>query len=337
MHTLLKSKRNIYKYIIISLMISSMIFLYGCAAAKNAMAPREAYVEEMEMPAAAPEAGMVMSDMEMAKEYSTYSGNAQGVERIVLKNASLSIVVDDPAATMDIISKLAEDLGGWVVSANLSKYTLENNVEVPHATITIRIPEEVLDEAIETIENQSEQDPLSKTINSQDVTSEYTDLKSRLRNLESAEEQLRQIMDEAVRTEDVMSVYNQLVSIREQIEVVKGQIKYYDEASALSSISVDILANEAVQPLTIGGWQPVGVAKDAIQALINTLKVLANIVIWMIIFILPIVVVFYLIFFLPIRAFVRLIKRNRANRKAKVTNAVIQSEPPSGGTPPAKE
>ncbi|MBN1535896.1 MAG: DUF4349 domain-containing protein [Anaerolineales bacterium] len=336
MHTPLKSKRSILKYIIISLMISSMLFLYGCAAAKNSLAPREVYEEGMEMPAAAPEADMTMWEPEMAKEYSSYSGSAQGVKRIVLKNASLSIVVDDPAQTMDTIAKLADDLDGWVVSANLSKYTLENNVEVPHATITIRVPEEVLDEAIETIENQSDQDPLSKTINSQDVTSEYTDLQSRLRNLESAEEQLRKIMEDAVRTEDVMSVYNQLVSVREQIEVVKGQIKYYDEASALSSISVDILANEAVQPLTIGGWQPVGVAKDAIQALINTLKVLANIVIWLIIFFVPILLVFFVVFFLPIRAFIRLIKRNRARRKAKESPATIQSSPPSGGTPPAQ-
>jgi hypothetical protein len=52
---------------------------------------------------------------------------------------------------------------------------------------------------------------------------------------------------------------------------------------------------------------------------------------------LPIVVVFYLIFFLPIRAFVRLIKRNRARRKAQISPTTIQAEPPSGGTPPAKE
>lgn len=337
MQTPFKSKQKTIKYVIISLMVFSLIFLYGCAAARNEAMPQEAAVEMEWAAPYAPEAGMVMSDMDKAEEYSSTSRNAQGVERIVLKNASLSIVVNDPAATMDTISKLAEDKGGWVVSANLSKYTLENDLEVPHASITIRVPEEVLDDAIKAIEDQSEQDPLSKTINSQDVTSEYTDLQSRLRNLDSAEEQLRKIMEDAVRTEDVLSVYNQLVSIREQIEVVKGQIKYYDEASALSSISVDILANEAVQPLTIGGWQPVGVAKDAIQALVNTLKVLANIVIWLIIFILPILLVFFLVFFLPIRAFIRLIKRNRANRKAKVTGTTIQSESPPSETPPAQK
>ncbi len=334
MHQPFKSPQTITKYLNIIILIMTLLFLSGCASSKSEsmVAEEPAVARELGAPAA-PQAGEIMMDSS-ASNYASggVPASAQAVERIVLKNASLSIVVDDPATTMDVISKLAEDLEGFVVSANLNKYTLDSGAEVPHASITIRVPEGKLDEAIKTIEQQSAQDPLSKTINSQDVTSEYTDLQSRLRNLESAEEQLRKIMEDAVRTEDVLSVYNQLVSIREQIEVVKGQIKYYDEASALSSISVDILANEAVQPLSIGGWQPVGVAKSAIQALINTLKVIVNIVIWCIIFILPVVLIFVVVFILPLSWLIRLWKRNRANRKARQNVSMTQSEPPASET-----
>jgi hypothetical protein len=330
MHKPIQSTQTILRSLIIFILLASPIAIAGCAASKSALTSD---VTTMEREMVAPEAPVAMSDM-AGNAFSPSTVQAESVERIVLKNASLSIVVDDPAATMDAITKLAEEMKGFVVSANLNKYTLENNVEVPHATITIRIPEEKLNDAIAEIEKQSKQEPLNKTLNSQDVTSEYTDLQSRLRNLESAEEQLRKIMEDAVRTEDVLSVYNQLVSIREQIEVVKGQIKYYDEASALSSISVDILANEAVQPLTIGGWQPVGVAKSAVQALINTLKVIVNVVIWLIIFILPILIVFVVIFILPLTWLFRMWKRNRARRKARLSSSSIQSESPTVGTPP---
>ncbi|MCH7480070.1 MAG: hypothetical protein IIC79_01635, partial [Chloroflexi bacterium] len=64
---------------------------------------------------------------------------------------------------------------------------------------------------------------------------------------------------------------------------------YYEKASALSAISVTLFADEAVQPLTVGGWQPVGIAKDAIQALINTLQTLATLAIWSTLYLLPIV------------------------------------------------
>ena len=238
---------------------------------------------------------------------------ADSVERIVIKNASLDIVADHPDQVMDAIGKMAEDMGGFVVSANLYQDSLPSGAQVPRASITIRVPAERLDEAISRIEQQSDRPVQNKTINSQDVTREYTDLQSRLRNLEAAESQLLKIMDQATKTEDVLSVYNQLTQVREQIEVTKGQIQYYEQSARLSSISANILPAELVQPLSIGGWQPVGVARDAVQALINGLQILANVAIWLLLFMLPIL----LVIFLPLFFIGRGLLRWRARRKEK--------------------
>jgi hypothetical protein len=134
-----------------------------------------------------------------------------------------------------------------------------------------------------------------------------------LRNLESAEEQLTAIMEQAWETEDVLTVYNRLVEVQEQIEIIKGQMKYYEQSAALSAISVNIQANEAVQPLKIGNWQPVGVAKRAIQALINTLEFLVNVLIWIVLYILPV----GLILFFPVRWIWKGAQKLQARRKAK--------------------
>ena len=236
------------------------------------------------------------------------------VERMVIQNASLSIAVDDPEVSMERISTLAQELNGYVVSAYMYQTTLEGGVKVPQASISIRIPAERLDEVIQTIKAETTQPVISENINSQDVTAEYVDLSSRLTNLEATEKQLQQIMDEAVKTEDVLAVYSQLTYIREQIEVIKGQMKYYEESARLSMVSVELVANEAVQPLTIGGWQPVGVAKSAVQALINTVKWLANAGIWLVIFIVPVV----LLIFGPIALIVWAIARRRAKRRKAI-------------------
>jgi len=212
--------------------------------------------------------------------------------RMVIKNASLSIVVEEPGTTLDAISNLAAELGGFVVSSNLYRMEVDGGLEVPQANITIRVPVEKLDQALAEIKSGAGQ-ILNENISGQDVTQEYTDLESRLRNLENAEQQLNQIMEQAYSTEDVLSVYNRLVEVQEQIELIKGQMQYYEQSAALSAISVNIQANEAVQPLKIGNWQPVGVAKRAIQALINTLEVIANILIWIALYILPVVLVLY--------------------------------------------
>lgn len=254
----------------------------------------------------------------------------QDVERIVITNASLSIVVSDPSASLDYISKMAQDMEGFVVSANLFQRELDSGETVSQASITIRVPAGRLNDTIEQIKNQSNQDPLSESRESQDVTRDYTDLQSRLRNLESAEAQLQKIMDTATKTEDVLSVYNQLVQVREQIEVIKGQIIYLESSAALSAINVELIADKAVQPLTVGGWQPAGVAKNAIQALINGLKFLANAVIWIVIFVLPIALALFLVVFLPIYLIWWVIRRRRSNQKKQS----ISPQPPTKGQEP---
>lgn len=251
--------------------------------------------------------------------------SVQAEKRIVIKNASLSIVVPDPAKSMDRIGELAEEMSGFVVTASLYQSRLDNGREVPRASITVRVPAERLNEAIEGILAETDRPVIRQDINSQDVTSEYTDLQSRLRNLENTENQLAEIMEEARRTEDVLSVYNELVRVREQIEVIKGQIQYYDQSAALSAISVDLQVNEAVQPLTIGSWQPVGVAKDAVQSLINAMQFLVTAAIWMAIFILPVGLVLYVVFYLPLAWLLRAMRQRRANQKV----AAIPPTPPA--------
>ncbi|MBW8010271.1 MAG: DUF4349 domain-containing protein [Chloroflexi bacterium] len=246
--------------------------------------------------------------------------NAQSVDRIVIKNADLSVVVEDPAASMDAISVLAEEMDGYVVSSNLYQTYLDSGVEVPEANITFRIPAEMLLEALEQIESDANE-VLSKNISGQDVTREYTDLQSRLRNLNNAEEQLREIMASAFKTEDVLAVYHQLSQITQEIEMINGQIQYFDQASALSAISVTLIAVETVEPLTIGGWEPVGIAKDAVQALITTLQGLVNAVIWLALYLLPTLVVILIPFWL----LWRVIKAFLGRRRKKVVEAESKS------------
>lgn len=313
-------RRNIFGISVVLLSVLS-IGLSACGFAAPAAEESRGFVGEgavfaEEEMVEAPEAA-IASDVAAPREESAFSAGeqtAQAVERIVIKNADISIVVEDPAESMVAIGELAEEMGGFVVSSNLYQMRLESGDEVPSANITIRVPAERLAEALEEIEASANR-VLSKNQSGQDVTREYTDLQSRLRNLEDAEAQLREIMASATKTEDVITVFNQLTSVREQIEVTKGQIQYYEQSAALSAISITLTADAALQPLTIGGWQPVGVAKDAIQALINSLQGLTNVAIWLVLYLLPVAVVIGV----PVALIWRGVKNWRARRKGKAS------------------
>lgn len=254
----------------------------------------------------------------------TASGTAAS-DRIVINNADLKIVVKDPAASMDFITNLASKMNGWVVSSNLYKTTTDQGIQVPEATITIRVDAQQLDNAIKQIKAQvsnPQTDVLSETVTGQDVTKEYTDLNSRLTNLQKAEAQLQEIMASASKTEDVLTVYNQLTQIREQIEVIQGQINYYKESAAYSAISVTLTAQASVQPLQIGGWQPAGVARNALQSLISALQFLGSAAIWILLFLAPIAIVI----FIPLWILWKLLRRF-TRRKAVRPAAVVPTPP----------
>jgi hypothetical protein len=277
--------------------------------------------------------GGMAEDMAFEMEASAAPGEPEGnfraadstggatIQRMVIKNAQLSIVVLEPAVAMDEIMSMAEAMGGFVVTSNLWQTTLGSGVTVDQASITIRVPAERLDEALTQIKAGAGE-VRSENISGEDVTRQYTDLQSRLRNLESAEAQLSEIMENANKTEDVLQVYNNLVNVREQIEVIKGQMQYFEQAAALSSISIDIIADEADQPIQIGGWQPVGVAKDAIEALINFLQGFVNFLIWLVIFLLPVV----LLIGIPLTFAWRGLRKWRRRRKDKKAAKAAKTE-----------
>jgi hypothetical protein len=296
----------------ITLLIFSLL-LAGCASSRNFSPSDElGVVTEMmqvEAPASAPLA-------EGEKGSYALNQTAASTERLVIKNGSLSMAVDDPLISRDNIARMAEALGGFVVSADMYQQTLSNGIQVPQVSMTIRVPAERLDEALETIKAETDQPIINENLSSQDVTAEYTDLNSRLINLQAAEQQLQEIMDDANRTEDVLAVYSQLVSVREQIELIKGQMKYYEQSADLSSISIQLIANAAVQPISIAGWQPGGVAKQALQSLIKALQSLANFVIRLVILYLPVLILVFGPIILIVWGITSLVKRRRKAKKA---------------------
>ena len=278
------------RLLIISLAVSLSLSACGGMAA----APQRS-MEYVEMAPSAPEmmfeAPMEASAPEPATGMASNATGAGGfetaaVERLVIQNADLSIVVIDPEAKMDAIGKMAKSMGGFVVSKNVYQTRTANNVKVPEGNITIRVPAENLEQALKQIKEDAVE-VQNESRSGQDVTREYVDLKSRLKTHEQAAEQLSEILDQKTESAEVIEVFNQLVYHREQIEILKGQINYYEEAAALSAVSVHVTAEETLQPLEIAGWRPVGVARDALQALINFFQGFVNFLIWLIILIIP--------------------------------------------------
>lgn len=230
--------------------------------------------------------GIVSSDLLAVEEAQALD---DGTKRVVLKNASLTVVVADVDAKMAQINALAAEYGGWVVNAQVSRTGSGAEERVAYAVITIRVDAERLDQVLQRIKDGADQVE-SESVNGQDVTQDYVDLSSQLTNLQAAERQLQAIMERATKTEDVLSVYSELVHVRGEIEQTQGRLRYYDEASATSSIQVTISPTPIIQPVEIAGWRPLETARNAFQALVDVLQGAADVAITVAVFGVPLLV-----------------------------------------------
>lgn len=266
---------------------TSVMYIFGSRAAVTNLS-REQYgfgggaPEPSALPAA--EAPAVDSSAYDQGE-EAFNRAAQAQNRLVIQNADLAIVVNDPRARMQEISNLAQEFGGYVVSSNLIQ-TTSFGKEVPEANIVIRVPAERLDEALDRIKEDAV-DVEYENRSGEDVTNIYVDLQSQLKAKEAAEAKLLEIMEQATRAEDVLAIYLQVQSVQTEIEVLKGQIQYYEESAAMSAISVRLIAEESTQPIEVGPWSIEGAAKEAIQDLIFFVQNFAEFLIRFVLYTLP--------------------------------------------------
>jgi len=316
-------------FLIISILLSSI--LSGCGV-ETASAPRAqsfaggAPVGAPAAPAAPALEAPVPSSNDVLKSTEANgatTGNGVGVDashantqRLVVQTAELTIVVKDVKTHVGQIEQLAQTMGGDLVSENIGQTYAPDGTAQPDAQIVIRVPSGQLGFALDQIKKDTV-DVQNETRTGVDITNQYVDLQSRLTAKEAAADQLTKIMQNATKTQDVLDVYEQLQQVDSDIEVLKGQIKYDQEAAQLSSITVHVIAEKTIQPIQVGGWTPQGTARDAIQKLVNFWQWFLDVLIKFFLLFLPALITLAIplfLLFLILRWLFRLVSR----RKSKV-------------------
>ncbi len=178
--------------------------------------------------------------------------------RLIIKSGEFNIVVNNvPEAARKII-KFAEEQGGWVVSSNISKED-----EIPTGSVTVRVPVDKFEKTMTYIRGLAVKVEYEKS-RGKDVTEEYVDLNSRLRNLEATENQFLEIMKKAQTIDEILKVQRELSKVRGEIEKTKGRILYLKRSAKMATISVNLALSKDLLPVPPAEkWRPKYVAKQA--------------------------------------------------------------------------
>jgi hypothetical protein len=291
--------RNLRSSLTLALLL--VLIMGACARGAEETADSAAPEAPMEAPSAG-EGG--------ESEFSGGDAIAQPLpeESLIIYTGDISIVVADTEATAAEIQALTASMGGRVVSSSF----FQSTGGAFAGTITIRVPVERFDEAMSRIQEMAVEVRRADR-SSEDVTEEYVDLQARLENLEATADRVRSFLEEANDVEEALAVNQELSRLEAEIEAHKGRIQFLENRADFSTITVSLTPDELAQPIEVGGWRLGGAAREAVEALLGALQGLARIVVWIVIFIVPLA----LVILLPLAILARLALRRMGRRSQR--------------------
>jgi hypothetical protein len=191
-------------------LLGSLVLLFGCASNRN---------YNYEKSASSVMAGQLMEDSR---------------DRVIIYNASLTIVSKKPDTTFAHIAEVAKKYNGYLL--NISNYMA-----------TIRVTSKNLKSALSDIENLGR--VKHKYLYSEDVTEEYRDNAIRLENAEKARGRYLELLQKAQNVDETIKVEKELERLNTDIDLLKGKQKRYEHLEEFSTITVSVEQKKYLGPL----------------------------------------------------------------------------------------
>lgn len=149
---------------------------------------------------------------------------------LLIYHAELGLGVFRVQENLDKIEKMALDAGGYLVTRS-------------EQSITVRVPVKGFEPTVDAVLKLG--DVHRRQIVAQDVTAEFFDLQIRLKNALAVRERLHELLQKAQDVKEALKVEEELGRVAEQIELMKGRLKYLREVTSFSTIGVEFSERSA--------------------------------------------------------------------------------------------
>ncbi len=188
----------------------------------------------------------------------TQSGVQDAMEGVYLiRSANVGMRVKRLQTAVAQVRQLAIRQGGFVSESNESI----QEGQTPVANLTLRIPAARFDHVLGGLTQITDADVLSQSTASEDVSLEYVDTQSRVRNLKREEARLLKLLERSGKLADILTVERELSRVRQEIEQAEGRVRQLSRQVALATITVSL--TEQVTHVEHGPWQLASVWQDA--------------------------------------------------------------------------
>ncbi len=295
------------KWILIPFLVAGF-FLAACSSAASTpyIASKQSSAPVVQVTAIAQASSRDQAKGTVEQKVQVPSSGSPAEGKMLIKDAQMDLLVENPDQALGQVLQTAADYGGYIISSQ-TWY----KEQYKYATVRLGIPASNFESVLNVLRHTGLK-VLQETASGNDVSSEYTDLQSKLANLEATSSRVRVFLNNATSVEESLKINQTLTDLEGQIEQVKGQMKYYEGRTAYSTITVNL--NPYIPtpppaptptPTPVPVWNPASTFEDASGVLVTTFHGVVDLLIWVLVAIGPYALIlgfFYWLFrqiFLP--------------------------------------
>lgn len=187
-----------------------------------------------------------------AEEAGTQTDNQQAegrTERKLIRTVDLNLETENYDSLMEGLEQQINSLGGYIEykDAYHGNYnSKKNGYRNRHANITARIPANKLDEFTGKVAEIGNITYESESV--EDVTLQYVDLSSHKKMLQTEQERLMELLENADSMEDIITIESRLSEVRYQIESMESQLRTFDNQVDYSTVHISVEEVEHYTP-----------------------------------------------------------------------------------------
>lgn len=159
-------------------------------------------------------------------------------DRKLIRTVDIQIQTKEFDQVVEGIQTKVQELGGYIEQSSLdsgSGYYEDYN---RYSNMTVRIPSDQLDSFVENVKENANVTSLSES--AEDITLSYVDTESRKKALETEQERLMTLLEQAETVEDIITIEGRLSEVRYQLESYTSQLRTYDNQVDYSTVRIGI-------------------------------------------------------------------------------------------------
>src|SRR4030095_1059938 len=232
-------------------------------AAQAEITESEAFVASPESPATAKEAGKT----------SVETSALELANRKLIRNAMVELEILSFDNAVQKITAFANEEHGYVATTDSEK---QANGKL-RGQVVVKVLPENLDRFLQKIRSLGELK--NQTLGTEDVTKAYFDTDARLKNARVMEQRLIEMLKTKTgKVTDLLQVEKELGRVREEIEKMQGELKYWDSQVQFATVTISLAEKDMEEPAAflIKERSQLALYAPEVEKIYNDIKALAS-------------------------------------------------------------